>query len=44
MVVAGFAIARRGRHVSAESSADIDTGSVSESWLAEQRGNKNDRL
>jgi hypothetical protein len=44
VLIVVIAIAMRRRHASPDSYADIETGTVSESWLAEQRGNKSDRL
>jgi hypothetical protein len=35
---------RRVHSVSPNSYPDIDVGTVSENWLAQQRGNRNDRL
>lgn len=41
-LVATLARMMRGRYRSGNSDAEIDVGSVSESWLAEQRGSKRD--
>ena len=43
VVIVVLAIAMQRRRVSPDSYADIEAGTVSESWLAEQRGHKNDR-
>ena len=39
-----IAIAMRHRRVTPQSDRDIDVGTVSEGWLAEQRGSRTDRL
>jgi hypothetical protein len=39
-----LAIAMRRLRVSANSDSDIDAGTVSESWLAAQRGSRADRF
>jgi len=41
-VVGGIAATMRRYHVSSDSASEIDVGTVSESWLAEQRGSKRD--
>jgi len=43
-VIGVIAVAMRRGRVSPGAYADIDVGTVSESWLAEQRGGKSDRL
>ena len=42
VVIAVPAIAVRRRHISPDSDAGIEAGAVSETWLEQQRGNKND--
>jgi hypothetical protein len=39
-----LAVATRRLRVSPNSDPDIDVGTVSEGWLAEQRGSRTDRL
>jgi hypothetical protein len=41
-VVGGIAVAMRRYYVSSDFASEIDAGTVSDSWLAEQRGNKPD--
>jgi hypothetical protein len=43
-LVGVIVIAMRRRRVAPQSDRDIDVGTVTEGWLAEQRGSRTDRL
>lgn len=43
VVLGVIATVVRRQHISRDANAGIDTATVSESWLAEQRGHKDDR-